>query len=183
MCYVTQFCAAGGALMSLGGALQIIGPKPGIYLFDILAALGLPPLHVRAADFHPIATVGRKPPDVPQDCLLSSPVGVLMGSGSPDPCWYSPPRFWEEASKKSHFTAFEIGFYISGPIYLRVGFCPLEFVDFLLGWFGVDIVYDDPDNEDARYRLPVIIEPSKGRSREFSAGDGTDRKDGSDAPK
>ena len=31
----------------------------------------------------------------------------------------------------------------AGIVYARAGFSPGEFVDFLLGWFGVDIAGDD----------------------------------------
>ncbi len=37
----------------------------------------------------------------------------------------------------------EVAVYAIVP-YVRVGFSPGEFLDFLLGWFGADIAGDDP---------------------------------------
>ena len=61
--------------------------------------------------------------------------------------WKNPPLWSEEALKinpHAHVHAFDIEASVyAGVVYAKAGFSPGEFVDFLLGWFGVDIAGDD----------------------------------------
>ncbi|MCZ6691298.1 MAG: hypothetical protein O7H41_17055 [Planctomycetota bacterium] len=54
---------------------------------------------------------------------------------------------WSEAGRKrfpfARVRAFDIEASVYAFVYARAGFSPGEFVDFFLGWFGVDIARDD----------------------------------------
>ena len=61
--------------------------------------------------------------------------------------WHLIPRAWDQRYvygrwDRVHAWDIEVGATL-GLVYARVGFSPGEFLDFLLGWFGVDIAGDD----------------------------------------
>ena len=63
-----------------------------------------------------------------------------------------PPRWWREA----RLHAFDVEAHAClGVLGVHVGFSPGEFVDFLLGWFGLDIAGDD---------VPLDVTPSARRA-------------------
>lgn len=63
-------------------------------------------------------------------------------------------------NRKARIHAFDIEAGVfAGIVGARVGFSPGEFVDFLLGWFGVDIAGDD----EARRFIPIREDPPEDR--------------------
>ena len=62
--------------------------------------------------------------------------------------WRASPRVWSadaiRRNRRAHIHLFDIEVRVHALIMsARAGFSPGEFVDFLLGWFGVDIAGDD----------------------------------------
>jgi hypothetical protein len=62
-----------------------------------------------------------------------------------------------------HYWDIEVRAFV-GVAGVEVGFSPGQFVDFLLGWFGIDIGNDDgPDRETRRYWRPLVEDDFKKR--------------------
>ncbi|MCZ6691323.1 MAG: hypothetical protein O7H41_17180 [Planctomycetota bacterium] len=78
-----------------------------------------------------------------------SPDGTDEAPSSIKPLhWREHPIMWSgralRLNRRAHIHAFDIEASVyAGMVYARAGFSPGEFVDFLLGWFGVDIAGDD----------------------------------------
>jgi hypothetical protein len=62
---------------------------------------------------------------------------------------------------RSWLHVFDVEFGLSLFFGFDVGFSPGEFLDFLLGWFGIDIANDDTEEGRARRSLRTQGEPEK----------------------
>lgn len=77
---------------------------------------------------------------------------------------------YEEEYRDQPRTADEIGFSLAIVIVgIEAGFRPVEFVDFITGFFGVDILKDDG--------RPVVVEDSENWIREEEKRDGSEEED------
>ena len=64
-----------------------------------------------------------------------------------DMIWFTPVT---PLTRKARVHAFDLELSVfAGFLYTRAGFSPGEFLDFLLGWVGIDIAGDDVELEEA----------------------------------
>jgi len=141
----TRHCAvaAGGGQ---GYYLELLGPHIGVSKF-VLASMGLGLWSLTVREDEPVRTLHKPPPSFYfserasfECCLFLPGMAYVFDLHSRSSKERLP--FWE-IPRRCNATLFEFSLSIGFGPYLRVSFCPAELLDFLLGWFGIDIMYDD----------------------------------------
>lgn len=167
--YATQFCATGIGCARGGYYVELIGPRMGLWRYDYAVFAVALLFNGKFCHFEePRGIIGRTfLPQYPQydfwafGSLLSLLVkgkvpmervagidGVSMGVED-----------LREFATDTNSTIFEVGLRIHGPIYIRVGVCLDELLDWLLGWFSIDIMADDGPTPSAASPDPLNLLP------------------------
>jgi|GEM_PF-3164095 len=137
---VTRVCPLGFIWVHDGYYLQMLGPRTGLWRLREEFAWGtafiLPMLSITWRNELPVFFIGK--------AFITSEKGFgfyFSPFGKMDCADSSIP--FRTLPRHTNATAFECGVCVVCGIYFRLSFCPLEFVDFLLGWLGIDIMGDD----------------------------------------